>query len=182
MTLFQNKFRIESTRLSTHDYSGLASYFITVCTHSQNPYFGEVSGGQMYLTETGIKVSQIWESTPQTFAMIELDEFIIMPDHLHAIIHIHEHNLIKENPILTNSGGITGRHNIMNMGMALGKIVRHFKSKCSYEIRLKINANFRWHPRYHDWIIRNDRQLFNFRNYIRNNPANWQHRRDLSRL
>lgn len=89
----------------------------------------------------------------------------------------------KLNP--TNSGGVTGMRNPMNSEMALGKIIRYFKAKSTAEIRSNINPDFEWLSRYHDWIIRNDQQLSNFRKYIRNNPLKWNpppHRRDSSRL
>ena len=87
---FQNKYRIESTRLQKWDYGWNASYFITICTKKRKHYFGEIQNGEMLLSEIGIIAQKYWYEIPEHFPFVILDEFKVMPNHIHGIITINK--------------------------------------------------------------------------------------------
>jgi putative transposase len=88
MTKFQNKYRIQSTRLPDWDYSTPAYYYLTICTHHHQPSFGRIVDNDITLTPLGEIGQRYWDTIPQHFPNVELDEFIIMPNHIHGIVFI----------------------------------------------------------------------------------------------
>jgi len=92
MTLYKNKYRIESTRLKGRDYSSPGAYFITTCTKNKIPYFGEITDGQIVLSGSGKIVKKYWREIPDHFGNTKLDEFVVMPDHIHGILIIDNNN------------------------------------------------------------------------------------------
>jgi putative transposase len=78
----------QSHRLPGFDYRQPSAYFITVCTHRREPLFGHIVAGQMQLNAAGRMVKSVWDDIPMFYPGIEIDEFIVMPDHVHGIIHI----------------------------------------------------------------------------------------------
>jgi len=98
---FLNKYRIESSRLQNWDYGWKGFYFITIYTGNRIHYFGEIVDGGMVLSDPGRVVERLWLKIPEQFHYILLDEFVIMPDHIHGILQI-----IKNNPGgIKNPGG-----------------------------------------------------------------------------
>ena len=83
-----NKYRIGSKRLQGYDYTSPGKYFITICIKNKIPYFGKIENGEMILSELGIVARDLWIAIPDHCQNIELDEFVIMPDHIHGIISI----------------------------------------------------------------------------------------------
>lgn len=90
---YQNKYRIDSIRLQNWDYRWNAPYFITICTESKNHYFGEIINGKMILSKQGILADVFWHEIKNHAQNVELDEFIVMPNHIYGIL------------VLNNSGG-----------------------------------------------------------------------------
>lgn len=88
MAKFNNKYRIESTRLKNWDYGNNGLYFITICTAHRNWWFGEIKNGVMRLSETGKIAHRFWNEIPDHFPIVELGEFIVMPNHIHGIVII----------------------------------------------------------------------------------------------
>ena len=87
-SLFRNKFRNESFRLNSHDYSSDSTYFITICTHMGLSYFGNISNEEMILSEMGQIAYKLWYEIPEHFSFVSLDEFVVMPNHVHGIVII----------------------------------------------------------------------------------------------
>jgi putative transposase len=92
MDKYQNKYRIPSARLQHWNYGAMGSYFITICTQHRQHYFGEISNGNMQLSEIGKLVQTEWL---KTFIMrpdmnLEMGNFVVMPNHFHAVIIIGE--------------------------------------------------------------------------------------------
>ncbi len=124
-------------RLPGYDYSGEGNYFVTVCTHNRNEYFGKINNCKMNLTETGKIVDKIWNEIPNKFENVKLDVYQIMPDHFHGIIiikHDNRRNLINQIPTGNNKiiNQIKFKSGIKNNPMELksnsfGKIIRWFK-------------------------------------------------------
>lgn len=178
---FQNKYRIPSARLQNWDYGAAAAYFITICTQNREHFFGEIIGKEMQISEIGKIVATEWLKTLELRPDMNLEfgEFIVMPNHFHAIIIIgtNEYNL-------GGGGGRDAMHCVstcdgIQMGNKFGpqyknlaSIVRGFKSVVTKNARL-IHVDFAWQARYHDHIIRDGQSFENIQNYIANNPKNW---------
>jgi putative transposase len=94
-SLFRNKFRNESFRLNRHDYSANSTYFITICTRLEISYFGNITGGKMILSESGRIASKFWHELPEHFSFVSLDEFVVMPNHVHGIIIIESASAVR---------------------------------------------------------------------------------------
>ncbi|MEA3316555.1 MAG: transposase [Bacteroidota bacterium] len=89
---YQNKYRIASARLQNWDYGWNAAYFITICTKNREHFFGEIADGKMQLSEIGKNAKKYLIEIPQRFDYAKLDEFVVMPNHIHAIIVIDKNN------------------------------------------------------------------------------------------
>jgi REP element-mobilizing transposase RayT len=181
---FQNKYRIESTRLKNWDYGWNAPYFVTICTQNRECFFGDVVGGDMVLIEIGKIANDCWLEIPEHFPFVKLGEHVVMPNHIHGIVVIDktddgrsvshvETRLIASLPTepTKTPGGITGNKNPM-IHDNLSKIIRWYKGRTSFESR-KIHTEFAWQPRFHEHIIRNDQSFQKITEYIINNPLNW---------
>ena len=84
----QTRYHRRSIRLPNYDYTQNGMYFITICTHNRECLFGDVVGGVMELNDVGSVVQMVWKSLPSRFSGIELDQFVVMPNHVHGIIGI----------------------------------------------------------------------------------------------
>ena len=192
MNKFNNRYRIESSRLQDWDYGWNASYFITICTANRKLYFGDIIINNnlrpiniMQLSEIGELVHQFWLEIPNQFPFIRLDEFVIMPNHVHGILVIDKpndgiHDVVQRdgrdaiNRVSTESkniGGITGNKNPM-LHENLSRVIRWYKGRTTFESR-KIHVDFGWQAGFYDHIIRNPIAYKRIRRYIRNNPENW---------
>jgi len=105
--LFKNRYVIGSKRYQGFDYSSHGKYFITICTKNREQYFGKIENGVMFLSELGKLLQNEWLKTPdiRPDMNIILDEFVIMPDHFHAIIIIGE-NQYNQNKIQAHRGNV----------------------------------------------------------------------------
>ena len=160
MTKYQNKYRIESTRLNVCDYSNPWWYYVTVNTKNHIEYFEQISNGKVSLNELGLITKNRWEDIPEHFPNIELDYFVIMPNHLHGIIII---NPTVETPERTS----------LPQKITLGQIINQFKGSVKRWANKNNYSNLSWQPRFYDHIIRNEKELYNIRKYIEQNPLKW---------
>ncbi|MBU0671168.1 hypothetical protein KKF29_03345, partial [Patescibacteria group bacterium] len=155
----------KNQRLNNRDYSKNGYYFITICTKYFVPFFGDVKNKKMILNSNGEITEQIWKNIPNHFENVYLDEFIIMPNHVHGIIIINRKNqysrvgdatLNKENAEIINSRvgdadlrpltppkprPLTQHSNYKTnrINMQIPKIIHQFKSTCSRTINSKQN-------------------------------------------
>lgn len=172
---FNHKYRIPSARLQSWDYGSSALYFVTICTKYRDPHFGEIINGEIHLSEIGKIVHSEWF---KTFDMrpdmnLEMDAFIIMPNHFHAIIFIGENRFNSGRDAMhCVSTGENIKNKFGRQSKNLASVIRGFKISVTTNAR-KINPNFAWQPRFHDHIIRNQNSLHNIQNYIINNPQKW---------
>lgn len=184
-------------RLPSHDYSGPGFYFVTVCTKWKFPHFGRVVDGKMHLSRIGKIARHFWLQIPHHFDGVMLDEFVIMPDHLHGIINIQTwlneqthgrhvallrayHDQLRIHEIMRADGQMGHDEkrayfsNISPKTRSLSSIIRSYKSIVSKTVANEYpDAKFKWQPRYNDRIVRNDAALWATRQYIQNNPAKW---------
>ena len=127
----------------------------------------------MRLDDIGQIVTDCWQAIPEHFHNTVLDEFVVMPNHIHGII------VIKGNDFLKNSGDGVGNNdrcslrNARNMQL-LPKIISQYKSSATRIVRKRWGDHiFSWQKSFYDHIIRNDEDLYRIRTYIQNNPLNW---------
>jgi putative transposase len=165
---FKNKYRIESTRFKVHDYSSPGAYFVTICTKHHECLLGEVVDGKMVLSEIGIIVRDCWIDLTKHYENLRLDQFGIMPNHVHGIMIIIEDNYC-DSDVETGLRPVSTKHGI-------SEFIRAFKSFSSRKINQIINSSSQsiWQPRFHDHIIRNETDLNRIRSYITDNPTNWE--------
>lgn len=148
-------------RLNSFDYSSPNYYFVTVCAKNKQHYFGKIENCQMKENKVGKLIRQIWLELPLIFSGIALDEFTIMPNHIHGIIVIS--GSPKYKPSLKPA--------------TLSQIVRALKSKSNVfahkQILPFISKLELWQKTFYDRVIRNEADLLKTREYIRFNVAKW---------
>ena len=93
MEKFQNKYRIPSARLPHWDYGHNAAYFITICTHNMEHFFGEIKNDEMHLYALGKFAAEFWLEIPTKFPFAKLDAFVIMPNHMHGVLIINKEEM-----------------------------------------------------------------------------------------
>ena len=194
---FQNKYRIPSTRWQDWNYRDAAAYFITICTRNREHYFGEIRDGKMYLSTIGKIVESEWLKTPEIRAdmNLELDEFVVMPNHFHAILIIGENEFNGRDAMrgVSNMHRGDAMHGVSTkfgpQSKNLGSVIRGFKSSVTTQVKKlyddsEINSGdkffdgdrrpFQWQSRFHDHVIRDEESFDRIRQYIINNPLNWK--------
>jgi len=153
------KIRLRSMRHKYWDYANGGWYFVTICTKDRACLLGDIDPqGLFRLSPIGEIVSEEWQKTPTIRTNVELDEWIIMPNHIHGILIVDSDN--EDDRRKLTSG-------------CLGAIVGRFKDVCTRRIRRDGFINFEWQRNYYDHIIRNERDLDRIRLYINNNPFKW---------
>ncbi|MCG2686273.1 transposase [Candidatus Parcubacteria bacterium] len=162
---FAGKHRIETTRLKGWDYSEPGYYFVTICTRDRVCCLGDIVDGKMRLSEIGEIAHQYWLKIPNHFGNVVLDEFVVMPSHVHGIIVINESDC-RDGACPVSTDGIATRPN-------LGNIVGSFKSAVTRWCH-ENDRPFAWQSRFYDHIIRNEKSLNQTRQYIDDNPENWE--------
>ncbi|MTJ08208.1 transposase [Anabaena sp. UHCC 0204] len=182
-----------SIRLKGYDYSQQGAYFVTICTYQRNCLFGEIVDDEMKLNTNGEITRGSWLSIPRHFQNVGLDEFVIMPNHLHGIIIIAEEGeaLAISNDqnqqklssqcfaptTPTTPTTPTGEKIKINgtKPQSLAAIIQNYKSVSTRQINRinKDKGNVIWQRNYHEHIIRSEEALNNIRQYIVNNPINW---------
>ncbi len=170
---FKNKYRISSTRLKSWDYASKAAYFITICTQNREHFFGEIRNGEMILSEIGEIAINEWLKTIELREdmNIEIGEFVVMPNHFHAIIIIGDNNY---NNNISNINNRLPKNQFGPQSKNLASIIRGFKSSITTHARKMGNTKFLWQPLYHDHIIRDSQSFDRIQKYIENNPKNWK--------
>lgn len=155
-----------SIRLRGYDYSQEGAYFITLNTRNRECLFGDITDGEMLLNGFGEIVANEWIKTGEIRDEIELDAWVVMPNHFHGLVIIRR-GTARRAPTMEQFGKpVSG---------SIPTIVRSFKSavtKRINEIRKTPGAKL-WQRNYYEHIIRNEKSLENIRNYIINNPAKW---------
>ncbi len=147
-------------RLQDYDYSQSGGYFVTLCVHQKMCYFGSIIDGKLQLNDVGRMIDYWWREIQNKYQTVVLDEYIIMPNHIHAII------FLDDNPKM--------------VAKSLSNIIQWFKTMTTnayihgvkesgwqrYEQRL-------WQRSFYDHIIRSEEALNRIRQYILLNPENW---------
>jgi len=200
---FAGKFKLKSSRLKNWDYSTPGFYLITICTYNHNNFFGKIIDNKMELSKIGEIVRSELFKTFEIRKNIKLNEWVIMPNHIHILMEIkyqidnnvetHCVRLYNEKINLsifqTQNTNNNQTQNIDNntrdaynaslqkinikSNQIIPKVMKLFKasvkSKCNHQ-----NIWFSWQSRFHDEIIKDEKELLIIKQYIQNNVKNWQ--------
>ena len=149
MSLFNNKYRIETTRLKDFDYSSVADYYVTINLKKRTDFFGSIKDCKMKLNNAGLIAQAQWLNLPLVFNNIKLGEYVIMPEHMHGIISV-----------------------LKQTGKTLSNFIQVFKSKTAVIINKTAGQNEKciWQNRFYDRVIRDDKEYYFVEEYILNNP------------
>lgn len=195
MSKFRNKYRIESNRWKYWDYSAPGRYFLTVCIQNRECILGDVVNSRMKLSPSGEIVKSEIEMIPTYHKRILLDEWVVMPNHIHLIIELGDydfHNGICvdtddrgdenapenrwwHNPNYQPTDDEIKQYRKFRRKMIIFKIMGKMKMLTSKHINI-LNDNpgrKNWQRDYHDHVIRNDHAYRKIVNYIKNNPRKW---------
>jgi REP element-mobilizing transposase RayT len=151
-----------SLRLKRYDYFRAGGYFVTIVTQNRECLFGDIVEGEMVLNRLGEILSFTWNDLPNHNQNIKLDEFSIMPNHIHGIIIIVGAGS-EPAPTLKKSHG-------------LPEIVRQFKTFSAKRINKQRCAagTAVWQRNYYEHVVRDETDLNSIREYIVNNPKKWE--------
>ena len=145
-------------RLKEYDYSEPGYYFITICTKERIKIFGEITGTESRVNRFGRIVEKNIKNIERIYNFIEIDEYIIMPDHIHLIL------ILDGNKDKTDD----------RKKMVLSKVIQQFKRQCTIEFRAVGFKKELWQRSFYDRIIRSEKELYYIKNYIRNNPLTFE--------
>jgi putative transposase len=140
--------RRKSMRLEGYDYSTPGYYAVTVCTNNREYFFGDVINYEMQLSNVGEVAERELVLMPTHFDNVEVDAQIVMPNHIHVIFAL---------------GGKTSLH----------QVVAVFKSRVSRIAGVEFGVSGIWQRRFFDHIVRSEISLERQREYVRNNPVQW---------
>jgi len=186
-------------RLPGYDYSRAGYYFLTMCVKDRQNWFGEIRDREMKLNACGKIVKQQWQWLADQYEYVRLDEWVIMPNHIHGIIHIDaaftnspppvrngRDRSVPEPGTLRNAICNTlaentnpqnpvrnGRDRSLRKIKSISELLGAFKTTSSKQIHRIGLTKFRWQKSFHDCIVRSESSLIRIQEYIRNNPRRW---------
>ncbi len=151
-----------SIRLQGYDYTQPGKYFVTICVSKREHLLGHIENGEMHLNLYGKVVQTNWDYLPKIYTHVELDAFVIMPNHIHCII------VLKEET--TEAVGVSKRRR-----QGLPEVIRGLKTFSATRINQLRNVKgiSVWQRGYYEHIIRNEDALDKIRQYIVHNPVMW---------
>ncbi len=191
----------KNNRLDYYDYSLSGWYFVTFCIQGRVNWFGRIINGRMELNERGRIARQAWLNIPDHYENIGIDEFVIMPNHVHGIVVIGDE--VDGVVVGTGVGMCVGTgHRPVRDDMErnidylhkrtgqcpvptatttphhpygqLSKVINAFKGAATKQIQLNFpDLNFAWQRSFYDHIIRNEQDYWRIVKYIRSNPVAW---------
>lgn len=163
-------------RLPKYDYSQSGWYFVTICTNHMKQWFGEVKNRKIILNECGKIVWNYWKQISKhytsDYTSVDIDEFIVMPNHVHGIVVIHNVGAKFISPNHTGDLKIAPTNNVKTNNITLSLIIKYFKSITCINVR-NFNRYFKWQRSFYDHIIRNEKSLYAIRQYIKFNAYKW---------
>jgi REP element-mobilizing transposase RayT len=156
-----------SIRIKGYDYRQTGAYFVTLVTFKRECLFGEVVGEQVRLTTIGEVAGREWARLERRFPYIRLDEYLVMPNHVHGIVVIGGGGLAE--------GSWTSEARFQVAGKSLGAVMRTYKSSLAgwFNRSRFAKGNPLWQRNYYEHILRNEWDLERVREYIRDNPKHW---------
>jgi putative transposase len=171
-----------SIRLKGHDYGQAGEYFVTIRTHERGNVLGAIQNEKVVLSETGMIAQEEWIRTSAVRPDVELDEFVIMPDHIHGVLVLHDDRKgvqvfvrANSNSPIRESEPSPGRTPIRSPSRTVGAIIRGFKGATTKRVNELFGTPGRplWQRNYYEHVIRDEKDLDRIREYIRLNPERW---------
>jgi REP element-mobilizing transposase RayT len=168
-----------SVRFRGSDYQSAGAYFITICAEHHRPFFGHIEDGVMKSNWVGKIVEQEWLRTSEVRPEIELDEYMVMPNHFHAIVLVTQpvgaHGCV---PSASDTEETPHKNVPKRRPRSLSSLVAQYKAAVTRAVNAKratCNQSpvIVWQRSFHDRIIRNESELIATRRYIIENPINW---------
>ncbi len=179
-----DKHHRHSIRLQGYDYTAPGAYFVTICVQNRDCLFGDVLEGALRLNDAGRMVQACWQQLPCRFPTIALDTFIVMPNHVHAVVILVGAPLVGARNTSIGSANVQGTWAGTRPApttTTLGNIIGAFKSittntyiRGAYDYGWPAFNRRLWQRNYWERIIRNDIELDRFREYIQTNPIRWE--------
>jgi putative transposase len=169
MNYDHNTHNRRSIRLKGYDYSQEGVYFVTICSANGKCLFSDINNGHIDLNHFGEIVYRCWLDIPIHYPNVQLDEFVVMPNHIHGIVIIDRQIVGVQNiePLQQN------RYQHIIPG-SLGAIIRGFKIGVTKWLHRYKNIHRIWQRNYYEHIIRNESELNRIRKYIIENPLKWE--------
>ncbi|MBI2358695.1 MAG: transposase, partial [Deltaproteobacteria bacterium] len=169
-----------SIRLKGYDYKQPGAYFVTICTQNRECLFGDIVDGTTRLNDWGQMVQSVWNELPQHYPGVDIDAFVVMPNHIHGIIVLMDDHIVGATPRGCPVPGVPGQAQGPAPTMSLADVVHRFKSLTTARFRHDVIQN-NWHPfhgrlwqrNYYEHVIRNESEWDRIREYIAANPAQW---------
>jgi REP element-mobilizing transposase RayT len=189
MTFDPQKHHRRSIRLKGYDYSQAGAYFVTIVAYQREALFGEIVHGMVCLNEWGALVENEWRRLEKRFDRVSMDEFIVMPNHLHGVLVIKESiesigqlrsGLVgagHENSILSGDSSLAPP---LQSARSLGAIIQAYKSTTARwinSLRRTTGAPV-WQRYYYEHIVRDAPEMNRNRQYIQENPQHWEKDRE----
>jgi len=168
---FKNQYHTGTKRLQDWDYSVSAFYYVTICTKDRICCFGKIKDDQVELSQKGKIVLEELLKVQKLRPYILVDDYIIMPNHLHAIFVIKEKNDFGQSRDTVNRVSTVAKFGKLQP-KSLSAIVNTFKGAVTRQCNRE-NLKFQWQSNYYEHIIRNEKDLARIKKYIANNPINW---------
>ena len=197
------KHRRRSIRLQEYDYSQPGAYFVTICVRNGECLFGEISKGKVHYSQIGIIADDNLVKTMDGKRLTKLDSYVIMPNHVHIIVFIESDERYSEGvspktgprsgrqasntptdtkPLSYDRRGVTcnARENadyyseISPRNNSLPVLVRNYKAAVTQWCNKNGREYFKWQRNYYEHVIRNEIDLHQTREYIINNPIQWE--------
>ena len=167
-----------SIRLRGYDYSQAGAYFITICTQNRRCLFGTIEEDGMVLNDAGRTAADCWLQIPDHFPNIKLDEWMVMPNHIHGILVI-VYSSANAVPVEANNYSPLRApqpppQRPTGTSRTIGSMVRGFKIGVTKWYRQRSDTSQIWQRNYWEHIIRNEPELNRIRRYIVDNPMQWE--------
>ncbi len=154
-----------SIRLPDFDYAQEGMYYVTICSAGRAELFGQLIGDRIELSDYGRIAHNEWHRTPHIRSNVTLQDLVIMPDHMHAILTITDRRGVLHTP--------SSHQRLRSPSQTLGSIVRGFKAASTKKInaaRDALNAEV-WQRNYYEHVVRDEQDLAAIRQYIHDNPV-----------
>ena len=167
MTYGSTRHNRRSIRLPAYNYAQAGAYFVTIVTYQRECAFGEIMAGQMRVNEIGAVVREEWLRYAEIRGEIALDDYVIMPNHVHGIVIIRDVGAHGHAPLPVRTRQRPAR--------SLGSFVAGYKAAATRRINeIRGTAGVPvWQRNYYDRVIRDEEELNRIRQYIIDNPLHW---------
>ena len=161
--------RRRSLRLPGYDYSVSGAYFVTVCTRNKVCLFADIVDWEKDLNGAGQIIRAVWDELPKRYANIDLDLFVVMPNHVHGIV------VLTGTSVVGAGLALPDRKGSASSAPTFGDVIRGFKSISAIQVNrlLMRTGQPLWQRNYYEHIIRDENSLERIREYIAANPHNW---------